>query len=228
MPMPTETLLATTYLGNQHYYARLLGGPCHIDGYEHYLKQSYRNRCDILSEGGVMSLVVPVHHRGSVKTPVRDIRIDYSKRWQHRHWQALVSAYRSSPYFFYYEDRFAPFYERTYPFLLDWNLELQALVLELLGAPGPVPLTDRYVEPEDPSGDWRLGISPKQRLSRPDPAYTPPVYYQVFSERFAFVPDLSVVDLPFCEGPASGTLLRQALQPTSEATKESNPQSSNV
>ncbi len=213
MQLAPETLLATAYLGNQHYYARLLAGECRIDVYEHYVKQSYRNRCDILSGGGVMSLVVPVHNRGSVKTPVRDIRIDNSKRWQHRHWQALVSAYRSSPYFFHYEGRFAPFYERSYTFLIDWNLDLQAVVLDLLGYPDPVPLTDRYAEPVDPACDWRLGISPKSRLSRPDPAFTPPVYYQVFSERFEFVPNLSVIDLLFCEGPASGDLLRRAWKP---------------
>lgn len=213
MQFASETLLATAYLGNQHYYARLLAGECRMDVYEHYVKQSYRNRCDILSGAGVMSLVVPVHHRGSVKIPVRDIRIDNSKRWQHRHWQALVSSYRSSPYFFHYEGRFAPFYERSYTFLIDWNLDLQALVLELLGYPDPVPLTDRYAESVDPTCDWRLGISPKARLSRPDPAFTPPVYYQVFSERFEFVPDLSVVDLLFCEGPASGELLRRAWKP---------------
>ena len=208
-----ETLLSTAYLGNQHYYARLLGGPCRIDLHEHYLKQSYRNRCDILSGGGVMSLVVPVHHRGSVKTPTRDIRIDNSKRGQHRHWQALVSAYRNSPYFFHYEERFAPFYERPYTFLVDLNLGLQETVLDLLGCPGAVPLTDRYEENASPENDLRIGLSPKARLSRPDPAFTPPVYYQVFSERFEFVPDLSVADLLFCEGPASAELLRGAFRP---------------
>lgn len=220
MSLYSETLLATAYLGNQHYYARLLGGACRIDLHEHYLKQSYRNRCDILSGNGVMSLVVPVHNRASVKTPVRDIRIDNSKRWQHRHWQALVSAYRSSPYFFHYEDRFAPFYERTYTYLVDLNRALQEMLLGLLGYSGTVPLTDRYEEEVDPQNDWRLGISPKKRLERQDPAFTPPVYYQVFSERFEFVPNLSVVDLLFCEGPASADCLRRAFHPLNQESNQ--------
>lgn len=205
-----ETLLSTAYLGNLHYYARLLGGACRIDLYEHYLKQSYRNRCDILSAGGVMNLVVPVHNRGSVKTPTRDIRIDNSKRWQHRHWQALVSAYRNSPYFYHYEERFAPLYERPYTFLADLNLDLQRTVLCLLGAPAEIPLSDRYLENVPAERDLRLSLSPKARLSRPDTSFTPPVYYQVFSERFDFVPNLSVVDLLFCEGPGSAALLKKS------------------
>ena len=98
-------LLPTAYLGNLQYYSKLLSGEACIDLHEHYLKQSYRNRCDILSAGGVMSLTVPVYHTGGVGTPTREIRIDYSKRWQHRHWQAIVSAYRGSPYFAHYEER---------------------------------------------------------------------------------------------------------------------------
>lgn len=78
-------LLPTAYLGNLQYYSKLLSGEACIDLHEHYLKQSYRNRCDILSAGGVMSLTVPVYHTGGVGTPTREIRIGYSKRWQHRH-----------------------------------------------------------------------------------------------------------------------------------------------
>ncbi len=148
-------LLPTAYLGNLQYYSKLLSGEACIDLHEHYLKQSYRNRCDILSAGGVMSLTVPVYHTGGVGTPTREIRIDYSKRWQHRHWQAIVSAYRGSPYFAHYEEHFAPLYRQRFDLLAELNDTLQRTVLHLLdpsgGAAARIGYTDRYVSPSVPS-----------------------------------------------------------------------------
>lgn len=129
-------LLPTAYLGNLQYYSKLLSGEACIDLHEHYLKQSYRNRCDILSAGGVMSLTVPVYHTGGVGTPTREIHIDYSKRWQHRHWQAIVSAYRGSPYFAHYEEHFAPLYRQRFDLLTELNDTLQRTVLHLLDPSG--------------------------------------------------------------------------------------------
>ena len=263
-------LLPTAYLGNLQYYSKLLSGEACIDLHEHYLKQSYRNRCDILSAGGVMSLTVPVYHTGGVGTPTREIRIDYSKRWQHRHWQAIVSAYRGSPYFAHYEEHFAPLYRQRFDLLTELNDTLQRTVLHLLdpsgGAAARIGYTDRYVSPsvpsdpqgqghtpghlsphtgpemqtaapsrpgtephaENPAGtasatfdtpckaeparyaDFRLSLSPKPRLSRPDPTFAAPQYYQVFSDRLPFAGNRSVIDLLFCEGPAAADILRAA------------------
>ena len=95
-------ILSTAYLGNVQYYTKLLSGRAQIDLHEHYQKQSCRNRCDILSTGGPTTLVVPVCRPSGERVPVRDIRIDRTKKWRHQHFQALVSAYRRSPYFSYY------------------------------------------------------------------------------------------------------------------------------
>ncbi len=213
-------ILSSTYLGNQQYYAHLLAPGTRVDLYEHYLKQSFRNRCEILSAQGVIPLVVPVHNRGSVKTPTREIRIDNSKRWQHRHWQALVSAYRSAPYFDHYEGIFAPFFHKPYDFLIELNLGLQETLLGLLGHREPVLFSERYEEGIPPEQDLRNALSQKARLHRPDEAFTPPVYYQVFTERLPFAPNLSVVDLLFCEGPGSAELLRGALRKNLESPAE--------
>lgn len=157
-------LLPTAYLGNLQYYSKLLSGEACIDLHEHYLKQSYRNRCDILSAGGVMSLTVPVYHTGGVGTPTREIRIDYSKRWQHRHWQAIVSAYRGSPYFAHYEEHFAPLYRQRFDLLAELNDTLQRTVLHLLdpsgGAAARIGYTDRYVSPSVPSDPQGQGHTP--------------------------------------------------------------------
>lgn len=202
-------ILATAYLGNIQYYTKLLSGEAVIDLNENYQKQSYRNRCDILTANGISSLTVPVLKLSGERIMTRDVRIDNSKKWQHQHYQAIVSAYRGSPYFLYYEDEFAPCYRKRYDFLADLNNELQEIVLRLLGtdirprwSEAPIPVTGA----ED---DFRNSLSPKARLQRPDPDFRPQPYYQVFAERFDFAPNLSVLDLLCCEGPAAAGLLKK-------------------
>ena len=112
-----------------------------------------------------------------------------------------------SPYFSYYEERFAVVYRKRHDFLVDLNEELQSLVLELLRADPPVGHTERYAEHVPEGEDFRYCISRKPRLSRPDPDFAPQPYYQVFSERMPFVPNLSIVDLLFCEGPSAAGVL---------------------
>lgn len=201
-------ILSTAYLGNIQYYTKLLSSEAVIDLHEHYCKQSYRNRCDILTANGVCSLVVPVLRPSGTRPPTRDIRIDGTKKWQHQHFQAIASAYRGSPYFAYYEDELAPFYARRYEFLADLNGELQRKVLELLGVAPRVALAECY-EAAASGQDFRDSLSPKERLRRPDPDFRPVPYYQVFSERFPFAANLSVIDLLCCEGPGAADILRR-------------------
>lgn len=231
-------LLPTAYLGNLQYYSKLLSGHACIDLHEHYLKQSWRNRCDILSAGGVMSLTVPVFHTGGVSTPTCEIRIDYAKRWQHQHWQAIVSAYRGAPYFDHYERALAPLFTERFERLVELNNALLQVTLRLLDPSGAaakqIIFTDRYWSAENFGGttlnhptesetshatgrghadtvcDLRMSFSPKPRLSRPDPTFTAPQYYQTFSDRLPFAPNLSIIDLLFCEGPAAVDILRAA------------------
>lgn len=196
-------VLPLTYLGNIQYFTKLcFCEECVIDVHEHFVKQSFRNRCHILSTGGATLLTVP-----TVKTPndrkasVRDTRIDYSKRWQHRHWESIVSAYRNSPYFDFYEERFAPFYGRRYDFLFDLNRELTELVIGLLGGTAALNFSAGYISPSDDIADFRRSLSDKPRLYREDPAFNPLPYYQVFGQGRDFAENLSVIDLLFCEGP---------------------------
>ena len=205
-------ILSTAYLGNIRYYTKLLSGEAVIDLHEHYRKQSYRNRCDILTANGVCPLIVPVLHPSGEKVPVRDIRIDRSKKWRHQHWQAIVSAYRRSPYFAYYEEDMAPLYARPYEFLCDLNEEMQRLLLGWLGTEGAAAHSDRYVEGVPEAEDFRSALSPKPRLDRPDPAVVPQPDYQVFSDRFPFRENLSVIDLLFCEGPGAAEVLRASMR----------------
>ena len=130
MPM---TILPIAYWGDIEYFARLVrgGGECVIDIREHYIKRSLRNRTEIMTANGTMPLSVCLQHADRPRTPVCDVRIDYSKRWQHQHWISLVSAYRRTPYFDYFAEYFHPFYERETKYLVDLNNGLHEVIMQL-------------------------------------------------------------------------------------------------
>lgn len=215
-------ILSLAYLGNVQWFSKLLSGPCIIDIHEHYVKQSYRTRCDILTSNGITPLVVnTIKGSNFNKLTVKETRIDYSKRWQHQHYQTLVSAYRSSPYFDYYFDLLEPFFTKKFEFLTDLNLGLLQTVLKITGQNPDVRLSEKYIDleaSEEMEGaeksdweDFRDAISPKPRLARPDPRFEPQAYWQVFSDRMPFAANLSIVDLLFCEGPNAVEIIKKSV-----------------
>lgn len=197
------TILPLCYLPSVEYVARLLREQCVIDVGENYVKRSERNRAYILSANKVMPLTVNVVGGNRPRLPMRDVEIDYSKRWQHQHWVSIVSAYKSSPYFDHYAPYLEPFYRREWRYLVDYNRELLELLLRLLGSPMALPLSEQYVESRE--GD--LDLRPKHREGS---TFVAEPYFQNFSERMPFQPNLSVLDLLLCEGPSAidGVLMR--------------------
>lgn len=193
------TILPLAYLPSVSYFARLLRGDCVVDLGEHFVKRSERNRTRILATDGVMELTAHVCHANRPRQPMRDVRLDYSKRWQHQHWGALVSSYRSSPYFDHYAGRFEPFYTRPYDFLVEYNLGLLEVLCSLARIPMPT-LSERYVEARPSDLDLRSRNSE-------GPAFEAEPYFQVFSDRMPFAANLSFADLLFAEGPASVSVL---------------------
>ncbi len=195
------TLLPLAYLPSVSWFAALLRGDCLIDTGEHFIKRSERNRARILAPDGVMNLTVQVAHADRPRTPLRDVRLDYSKRWQHQHWGALVAAYKGSPYFDFYADSFEPFYRKPWEFLAEYNAALAEVLCRHLGLSLP-PVSDRYIEASP--GD--LDLRPKRKEG---PAFVAEPYIQVFSDRMPFAPDLSVIDLLFAEGPSARSVLQR-------------------
>ncbi|MEI3510732.1 MAG: WbqC family protein [Bacteroidales bacterium] len=192
--------LSTAYLAPVAYYKAL----CHydrtvIEACSHYVKQSYRNRCTIMSAGGELSLSIPVERTRPGKPFTRDMRISAHDNWQHIHWNAIASAYGSSPFFEYYRDDFAPFYEKSQSgrFLLDYNNDLQEMVCRLLGIAPDISYSENYLSPTDGITDLREAISPKRE---PVESLLPRSYYQVFSMKWGFSPGLSIIDLLFNMG----------------------------
>ena len=186
------------------YYQKMVAAPhVVIDQHEHFIKQTYRNRCLIAAPDGVQALTVPIVRNDPSHTAMRDIQISPHGNWQHLHWHAFVTAYDGSPYFEYYADDFRPFYERPFKFLLDFNEGLRLLLCELLDIQPSVQLSEAYQSGSGTS-DFRSSLTPKQ----PDPDFLPRRYYQVFAQRNGFLPNLSVVDLLFNMGPESVLWLR--------------------
>ena len=193
------TILPAAYLPSVEYFWHLAQGGCVVDLGEHFVKRSERNRARILATDGAMELTAHVHHADRPRQPMRDMRLDYSKRWQHQHWGALTASYKSSPYFDHYARRFEPFYRREYAFLADYDLQLTELLCSLAHIPMPE-VSERYVEAAPGDRDLR----PKRREG---PAFAAEPYVQVFSDRMPFEANLSFADLLFAEGPAAASVL---------------------
>lgn len=206
-------ILSSAYLAPVQYYAHIYAADRVVeDRHEHYVKQTYRNRCYIATPDGPLALTIPVVREGVAHTAMRDIRISDHGNWRRLHWTALTSAYEGSPYFEYYADDFRPVYERKYSFLVDFNEALERVVLELLSLGTPVELAPGYVSHLEPGDtDLRGVISPKS-LPEADGRFVPVSYYQVFAERTGFLPNLSMVDLLFNLGPESRMVLKRSLR----------------
>ncbi|MDE7074577.1 MAG: WbqC family protein [Odoribacter sp.] len=172
-----------------------------IEQFENFGKQSYRNRCEIMTANGVISLPVPVAKANS-KTLVKDLRIIYDTPWQKLHFRSIESAYKNSPYYDYYIDDLMPFFEKKETYLLDLNNAILEIMLGLLKINRPFQMTDDYI-PENTPGytDLRNTIHPKPSRRKPGGDFPVQPYRQTFADRFPFTPALSILDLLFCCGP---------------------------
>ncbi len=210
-----STIFSTAYFPPIGYFKAL---SCHGDGlllleaHENYRKQSWRNRCNILSANGELSLSVPV--TVGEDRSIRSVRIDYSKDWLRQHQRALVSAYNSTPFFEYYMDDIFSVMESGEEHLFDFNLNIIKCVARFAGLCLDLKLTDRYLDLKQMETahsdnqqivDLRSTFDPKKKEFAT--AYETAPYYQVFSEKFGFVPGLSILDLLFNEGPNSYSFL---------------------
>ncbi len=192
--MLNNPLLSTAYLAPISYYAILLQVPnCRIELHEHFIKQSIRNRCDIYGANGKLRLSIPKERKGSSKTIIENLKISYRNNWQKQHWNAIESAYNSSPFFEYYKDELKPFFEEKEEYLVNFNSKLQNAILSMLQQENIIKNTTEYLHKGNffdlRNYTWKLKKQEK--------------YDQVFMEKQGFIPNLSILDLLFNLGPES-------------------------
>ena len=201
-------ILPLTYLGNILYYAHLIKNGCTIDIHSNYVKQTYTNRCSIITANGIQDLTIPII-KPKEKTPIKDIRISTHDNWQQLHWRSIQSAYNSTPFFEYFCDDYLPFYEKKWDFVVDFNLEIQQKTLELLNfSKIEFSLSNSYIETSKfNTKDLREVINPKKfNVTLYDELNNP--YYQIFDSKFGFTPNLSIIDLLFNMGNESRIYLK--------------------
>jgi len=205
----SETLLTTAYLPPVQYFAALYHAEkVVIEKYDHYLKQTYRNRCVIAGANGALTLSVPIIKPGKPKTFSHNIEVSGHGNWQHLHWNAIISAYNSSPFFEYYADDFAPFYQKKFQFLFDFNEELRGLICQLLEIEPPVAFSTEYLTASHSDSDFRETIHPKKKIMETGSPFIAKEYYQVFRQKHGFLPNLSIIDLLFNMGPEARLILQ--------------------
>ena len=191
----------------------------YIEACENYQKQSYRNRCRFYAADGVQALSYPVIHEGGThKLPISDIKIDWSTPWLQQHERAIVSAYRTSAYFEYYQDEFFAILESRPERLLDLNTQLLKFFIEKTGLAVDLRMTSEFSREGTQTGpdgtllacdDLRESIHPKRPNTILQDMKLEKPYFQVFSRKHGFQSDLSIMDLLFNEGPDSIIYLKK-------------------
>lgn len=165
---------------------------------DNYQKQTYRNRCFIATDNGKHLLSIPIQHVGKEqgKQKYKDVKVDNFYPWQRQHWRTLETAYRSSPFFEFYEDEIQPLYQKEYKFLLDFNLQTIETICNCIQIKFPTQKTTQFnFSPTNDLIEGRHLINAKKDIFTDQDKYT-----QVFSDRYKFIPNLSILDLLFNEG----------------------------
>ncbi len=197
-------LIELHYLPSIEYFKQVLNhDTIYLEACENFQKQSYRNRCEILSANKISTLSIPVKTK---KRLITEVEIDYTQRWLNDHWRAIVSAYNKSPYFEHYEFLFHDVFFQKYTRLFELNQELFSLCLKLLEIDKKIECTTDYQKDIISSiTDYRGSIQAKKK----DTSKKYQKYTQVFGEEFA--DNLSIVDLLFCEGNNATNILKTSL-----------------
>lgn len=208
--MTSTILLSTAYFPPVSWFASLLkSSNARIEVHETYSKQTYRNRCHILSPNGLQALTVPAAKPFGNRSKTTEVVLAQETAWRRLHWKAIETAYNTSPFFMFYCDQIAEvlFEEKTY--LITLNQALFLLMLDLLGMKPEVSLTTGFEKEPADCTDLRNKIHPKKQFLH---NHHFPVYTQVFSTKHPFIADLSILDLLFNEGPASKDYLLEVAE----------------
>ena len=205
-------LLSTAYFPPVQYLTKFIRHQTiWIEAEENFIKQTYRNRTIISTANGPESLIIPIEKGRSGKHKIKDLRISYDTNWQHIHWQAIVSAYQSSPFFDILKEEFSRYFKKPYAYLFDFNQQVLQTILDILELYPAIKTTAGFEDVPVNDLNYRELIHPKPKKSAPDPFFKPKEYTQVFDDKFGFTPNLSCLDLLFNCGSESYAILDKSI-----------------
>ena len=189
------TILPLTYFGPISWWRIFLTySDIVCDIHENYIKQTYRNRCSILSANGKQNLSIPIKKTFGNHTAFKDIAIENNQRWQQIHYKTIMSAYKASPYYDYYIDDICHIWTKKYNYLIDVCIESINIVSNIIKTKAEYTLSDSYISSTENDIDFRKC---KDLANATNNESDSQAYYQVFGDRFGFVPDLCILDKIF-------------------------------
>ena len=171
-----------------------------LEQYENFPKQTYRNRTNIYGANGRLSLIIPINHSG--ERVMKEIKVSHRENWQKLHWKSIKTAYQSSPYFEFYEDKLQKIFEFESDSLIQFNLNALKIVLDILKTKKAYSLNIEYVKiPLEENYREKFSAKKESEIEMEE-------YYQTFTDKMGFMKDLSILDLICNKGPETLTYLK--------------------
>lgn len=203
-----KILLSTAYLPPINYLSRIAhADEITIEAHESYVKQTFRNRCQIYSPNGLQALIIPINKVNGNHTKTVDIQISDHSDWRSHHWKSLLTAYNSSAFFMYYKDEIWRTLQFPSTHLLKYNMHILNFLLMEIGIKKTIKISEEYVYNPPETEDLRTSINPKSKVPINNPKY-----YQLYSQKHGFLENLSILDLLFNEGPNALNYLQSMSQ----------------
>lgn len=197
-----QVLLPLFYLPPISWFSVFLN-PDHdvvLEQFESFPKQTYRNRCNIYGANGKLSLIIPTQHNG--KRLISEIEMSMRENWKSIHWKSIKTVYQSSPFFEYYEDKLEAIFTSNQKNLFDFNRNALEIIQKILKTDKAYSLNTEYIKiPEE--------VNYREKFStRKGSDFQMEEYYQIFSDKYGYLEDLSIIDLICNKGPESLTYIK--------------------